>query len=136
MTCWPPSTWKEGGGSGDPADVLRVKANVFLCNADPDCNDGTYLFNQDLGEYQVNELIRLAIQLDEVNEEFIFQRDSEPEVIYSYSGVVENTGPAHYPGKRLGISSRVSGICAGDPELVAFVESLIHKVFVNESATP
>ena len=124
------------GDSGDPAGVLRVKANVFLCNADPDCNNGTYLFDQDLGEYQVGELIRLAIQLDEVNEEFIFQRDSEPEVIYSYSGDVSNNGPAHLPQKRLGISSRVSGICAGDPGPVAFVETLIHKVFVNESAAP
>ncbi len=123
------------GDSSDPPGVLRVKASVFLCSVDPDCLDGTFIFDQDLGEYQVGEEIRLFIQLDEVNEEFIFQRDSEPEVIYPYSSDVTNTGPPNLPQKRLGVSSRVA-VCTAEPRPVAFVETLIDKVFVNESAAP
>ena len=111
---------------------------MFLCSDDPGCFEGDTLFIQDLGEYQVGELIRLLIQWNEDGEEFIFQRDSEPQVIYSYTGVVENTGAPNLAQKRLGVSSRVAICPVGpdDPRPEAFVETLIHKVFVNESGAP
>jgi hypothetical protein len=122
------------GDSFDPPGVLRVLAFVFLCE-DSECNSGPTLKFEDMGEYHVGKKIRLLIQWDEVTQTFIFQRDSEPEVTYSYAGVVY---PASIKDMRLGISSRVS-FCTVDPENPrpeAFVETLINKVYVNESAAP
>ena len=124
------------GDSLDPPGVLRVVAFVFLC-ADGGCNSGTTLEFEDLGEYQVGDQIRLLIQWDEANNQFIFQRDNEPEFIYTYAEEL-NVEPAHLPRKRLGVSPRLA-YCAvgpGEPRPLAFVETLIHKVFVNESAAP
>ncbi len=121
------------GDSPDPPGVLRVVAFVFLCS-DPGCFEGNTLFDQDLGEYQVGEQIRLLILWDEANDRFIFKRDNEPVVIYPYPGIL-NAGPPNLPQKRLGVSSRVAN-CMGDPRPVAFVETLIDIVFVNESAAP
>jgi hypothetical protein len=124
------------GDSSDPPGVLRVVAFVSRCG-DRDCDVGTLLEFEDLGEYQVGGQIRLLIQWDEANNQFIFQRDNEPQFIYTYPGMF-NVGPANLPRKRLGISPRVTNctVGPGEPRPVAFVETLIDKVFVNESAVP
>jgi hypothetical protein len=123
------------GDSSDPPDVLRVVAYLFLC-LDPGCNGGIFFLDlpKDLGEYQVGAQIRLLIQWDEALNQFIFQRDNEPEFIYSYSGEL-NKGAPGSPQMRLGISPRVT-YCTGDPQPMAFVETRIDEVFVNESAVP
>jgi hypothetical protein len=59
-------------------------------------------------------------------------------VFYDYGSdprVPTDELPPNLPRKRLGISQRVAD-CAGDPRPVAFVETRIKKVFVNESAAP
>jgi hypothetical protein len=121
------------GDSLDPPGVLRVIALVVECG-DANCDGGNLLYFQPLGEYRVGAQIRLLIQWDDVLDQFIFQRDNE-ELIYSYSGIVSNQGPPGWPQKRLGISPRV-GNCTADPQPVAFVETRIYEVFVNESAVP
>lgn len=124
------------GDSSDPPGVLRVVAFVFLCS-DQDCNNGTTLEFEDLGEYQVGAQIRLLIQWDEANNQFIFQRDNESEFIYSYLDTSNQGEPGFYQ-MRLGVSSHVADctVGTGEPRPVAFVETLINKVFVNESAAP
>jgi hypothetical protein len=126
------------GDSLDPPGVLRVVATVFKC-LDRYCDAVEDLAGppMDLGEYLVGEKITLLMQWDEANNQFIFQRDNEPEFIYTYPADL-NAGPANLPRKRLGISPRVAHCTVGpeDPQPVAFVETRIYKVFVNESAAP
>lgn len=121
------------GDFGDPPNVLRVIAVVSIC-LDPDCFSDALLRKEDLGEYHVGDRIRLLIQWDEENHQFIFQRDSEPEVIYSYPDEL-NKGAPGLPQKRLGVSNRVAN-CPEGPRPVASIEALINTVFVNESAAP
>jgi hypothetical protein len=121
--------------SEDPPGVFRVLAYLFLCG-DPWCDSGSFLpgLPIDLGEYKVGADIKLFMQWVDMYNYFIFQRDNEPEETYTYDPVL-NQGEPGSPAKRLGISPRVQ-YCAGDPQPVAFVETRIDKVFVNESAFP
>jgi hypothetical protein len=123
--------------SEDPPGVLRVVAFVYVC-PDSGCGDGgEILFKEDLGEYKVGADIKLFMQWVDMYNYFIFQRDNEPEETYTYDPVL-NKGEPGLPRKRLGISPRVKAcmVMPGDPQPVAFVETRIDKVFVNESAFP
>jgi hypothetical protein len=118
--------------SEDPPGVLRVVALVYVC---PDSNCGSggeILFYEDLGEYKVGADIKLFMQWVPRYHYFIFRRDNEPEQASPFFGD-RNHGPPSSPAKRLGLSHSVAD-CAGDPQPVAFVETRIDKVDVNESA--
>jgi hypothetical protein len=124
--------------SEDPPGVFRVVASLFLCG-DPGCNSGSFLPDLpiDLGEYKVGADIKLFMQWVEASNLFIFQRDNEPEETYTYDPLL-NQGEPGSPRKRLGIAPRVADcmVMPGDPQPVAFVETRIDEVFVNESAVP
>jgi len=119
-------------GSEDPPGVLRVVALVYVC---PDSNCGSggeILFNADLGEYKVGADIKLFMQWVPMYHYFIFRRDNEPEQPSPFFESINHGAPSS-PAKRLGLSHRVAN-CTGDPQPVAFVETRIDKVDVNESA--
>ncbi len=122
------------GSYEDPPDVLRVIAFVSRC-IDPECFSDSLFFREDLGEYRVGDSIRLLMRWDEENDRFIFRRDDEPAVIYNYAGFLTNAGEPGFPQKRLGISNRVAN-CPEGPRPVAFIEALVNRVAVNESAAP
>jgi len=119
---------------------FKVFASATICK-NADCFDDELVFKVQLGTVQVNQEIRLLIQLDQDNSQFIFQRDNEPEVFYGYGSDPRVPTDKFSPGfsqKRLGVSPRVTNctVGPGEPRPVAFVETLINKVFVNESAAP
>jgi hypothetical protein len=126
------------GDSEDPPGVLRVIASVFLCG-DPGCGNGSFLTDPpiDLGEYKVGSDIKLFMQWDEPNSQFIFQRDNEPEETYIYEPLLNQGAPSFPARLRLGLTHRVSSYCTvgpGEPQPMSFVETSIDEVLVDDPA--
>jgi hypothetical protein len=118
--------------STDPPDVLRVRCGVFHC-ANAVCTAGSMLHFQDLGPVKLEEMVRLRVQWDRDNHQFIFQRDDDPEVLVRYT--VSDTAPPGIQVKLLDALHFVPN-CTATPRPMAFIEALFDDVMVNESAAP
>ena len=117
--------------STDPEGVLQVRARVLHC-ADVDCIDGPLLHDSNLGTIGEKEETTLRIQWDQTNHEFIFQRDSQPEVFAPYE--VSDALDPTIQQKRLEIAHEVAN--CSDTASAAFMEVRFDDVFVNESPVP
>ena len=118
--------------STDPPDVLRVRCGVFHCT-NADCTVASTLHFQDLGPVKLGEMVRLRVQWDRDNHQFIFQRDDDPEVLAPYT--VSDTAPPGIQVKLLDAWHFVPN-CTATPRPMAFIEALFDDVMVNESAAP
>jgi hypothetical protein len=120
--------------SDDPDGMLRVRGRVYFCKDEP-CWDVDVLGAVDFGTIMVGQWIKLLIQWDRNNHQFIFQRDNGLEEIrpYDYSRYPDDLSP-NIPDKRIGISVGVPTCPEGEPRPVGYAEVEIKDVFVNESA--
>ena len=119
--------------STDPPDVLEIFYFVALC-ADPNCVVSPYLGSGVLGTVKTGEWVRLLVQWDKDQHQFIFQRDSEPPRFVSYQGFSD----AEAPGvqlKTIGADNFIAN-CSNTPRPVGMVDALFDNVFVNRSAQP
>ena len=80
----------------------------------------------------VGQWIKLLIQWDQENRQFIFQRDDWPEEIRPYT--VLDDDPPNNPGKRIGISVYAPACSVGAQRPVGYADVVVKNVFVNESA--
>jgi hypothetical protein len=118
--------------STDPASVLRVNARVYRC-LDSDCLDGTQLYLQDMGALAIGQSTTLTLQWDQPTHRFLFQRDAQATVVFSY-GLSDLTPPGR-PDKRLDAAIDVPS-CTTTPRPEGLIEAVIDNVFVNQSAAP
>lgn len=115
--------------SADPEGVLRVRGILFHCS-DPNCNFGAILSNQNLGSIEVGGRVRLRIQWDPDSDQFIFERDDQPEVFAPYA--VSDVLPPGLQTKRVELAHEVANCSAAGS--TAFMEVFVNDVFVNASA--
>jgi hypothetical protein len=121
----------QADGSAGP---LRVHAVVRQCTAvdvDEDCTESTTLFSQNMGGVDVGKKVDLLIQWDAGNNLFLFQRDNQTIVPYTYS--VSDAATPGAPGKRLVLSEQVAN-CTAVPLTGAVMEVFFDNVKVNASA--
>jgi hypothetical protein len=105
---------------------------VLRCD-DAGCFVATLLDSGDLGPIKKGKIAALRLQWDPENDQFIFQRDDEPEIFSQYA--VSDTASPGAPFKRLQVIHFVEN-CTTEPRPVAFMEAFFDDVFVNESAGP
>lgn len=109
-----------------------VEATVFQCT-DAGCSTTISLGFKGLGPINVGQTAKLLLQWDQVNHQFIFQRDDEPEMVIAYT--VPDTFPPSNPIKTLRASPGVAN-CTAEPRPVSFIDASFDNVLVNESAVP
>jgi hypothetical protein len=73
------------------------------------------------------------MQWDQANHRFIFQRDHQAEVYVDYA--VPDVQRSLFPFKRVELAHEVPN-CTTAPRANAFMELLVDKVLVNQSAVP
>jgi len=117
----------------DQENVLHVFTVVFHC-ADQFCTAGTFLDSADLGPLNIGENVELKIRWDPENNQFMFQRDDEPEIVSSYAPLSDTAAPS-VALKGLDMITIVANCKAGSRPM-ASMDALFDDVFVNESATP
>ena len=120
--------------STDPPGVLQVRAFVFRCN-DPGCFSVDFFADEILGTVKRWKATRLRLEWDPNNDQFIVQRDEDPEVFLSY-GPLSDSAPPGRPRKRLSIHNFVPNCPAELRRPFAFMRAYFDNVFVNESAAP
>jgi hypothetical protein len=118
--------------STDPEHVLQIVGFVLLC-LDPYCNGTSQLGTVSLGTVYLWQPVRLRIQWDQANHRFIFQRGHQAEVYVDY--IVPDIQPSLFPFKRVELAHEVPN-CTTAPRANAFMELLVDKVLVNQSAVP
>lgn len=118
--------------STDPPGVLDVSAVVIHCH-DVDCSASTLLGFAPLGKVTKGQRVRLLMQWDQANDQFIFQRGKQTPVNVSY--VVSDTAQPGFPLKTLEVVHRVAN-CTTAPRPVGMGDTLFDNVVVNQSATP
>jgi hypothetical protein len=119
--------------STDPEHVLQIVGLVLLC-LDSTCYATTTLGAPvSLGTVYLWQPVRLRIQWDQANHRFIFQRDHQAEVYVDYT--VPDVQPSLFPFKRVELAHEVPN-CRTAPRANAFMELLVDKVLVNQSAVP
>jgi hypothetical protein len=118
--------------STDPEHVLQIVGSLQLCT-DSSCNATVTLHDVSLGTVHLWQPVRLRIQWDQANHRFIFQRDHQAEVYVPYT--VADTQPSLLPAKRVELAQDAPN-CTTVPRANAFMELLVDKVLVNQSAAP
>lgn len=119
--------------STDAPGVLRVEANVFLCDSS-DCNTGgTSLGGASLGTLDVGVNTLLQIEWDRANKQFLFSRDGATAVAAPYT-VDDSTSPGN-DIKAVGTRTVVAS-CASAPRAFGSVDARFDNVSVNASARP
>jgi hypothetical protein len=118
--------------STDPPNVFEVFSFVVRCT-DFDCIDGISLGGGLLGKVTAGQWVRLLMQWDQVNHQFIFQRDARTPLIVQYQ--VSDTTPPGLPLKGIGTINLVPN-CTNPPRPFGSMNALFDNVAVNESAIP
>ncbi len=118
--------------STDPPNILDVSAVVIHCHND-DCSASTTLGVAPLGKATKGQWVRLLMQWDQANHQFIFQRGKQTPVLVPYS--VSDTAEPGFPLKTLEVVHRVAN-CTTAPRPVGMGDALFDNVVVNESALP
>ena len=119
-----------------PPDVVQVRGFIRFC-ADATCLTGA-TSSVVLGTIRVKKDVTLLIQWDPANNQFIFQKDNEPQSSIAYA-VADATPPAR-PVQALLVQHFVPNcdLTGGSPppRPTAFMRALFDDVFVNASAAP
>ena len=118
--------------STDPINSLVVIAFINQCT-DSFCSKyvnlpGTPIF---MGNVDIGKSVTLSVQWDEVNNQFIFQRDNEPPIYYIYYDVLDENPPFN-SFKQLCVLG--VPLCEEEPQPVTSVEAYFDNVYVNHSA--
>ena len=113
-----------------PAGSLVVTALILQCT-DENCFSTRDLGFTNLGLIGTRQPVKLRIEWDPDNDQFLFQRDDEPEVSLAYE--VSDAAPPGRAVKGLQVSHFVSN-CTVEPRPTAFIKAVFDDVFVNESA--
>jgi hypothetical protein len=111
---------------------LRAHSFVYYCANRP-CTAGMTLHRQDLGAIKAGETARLRVQWDRAHDQFIFQRDQQPEVFAKYA--ISDIVPPSVPAKSLTAMQFVPD-CTATTRPMAYIDALFDDVMVNESAAP
>ncbi|NTX52889.1 hypothetical protein [Myxococcus sp. CA039A] len=121
--------------STDPvgSQELRVEAAIERCR-DASCTERSSLFTADLGLIHQGEQVRLRVQWDAVNDRFVFQRDTQPEVHGAYT--VADTQAPGVSNKELVVTHALPTCASGSPSPLGYVNAYFHDVLVNEAAAP
>jgi hypothetical protein len=120
----------------DPPGVMQIVSQVFLCG-DPQCAGGNSLLSDttSLGTLSPGQSALLALVWDPDNDRFIFLRDSLAQfIVYNYNGILTDTDPPGIVHKRVELRAQIEN-CATGPRASGFMELLIDKFWVNQSAT-
>jgi hypothetical protein len=120
--------------STDPANVLRVSARVYQC-LDPDCFDGAQLYLQDMGTITIGQSTTVTMQWDQPTHRFLFQRDNQAAVVFSYALALSDVTPPGRPEKRIDAAVDVPS-CTTTPRPQSLIQAFIDNVLVNQSAAP
>jgi hypothetical protein len=124
--------------SADPANVFEVVGSVLHC-LDFDCISANPIGLPSgivpLGKVTVGQWVKGLVQWDQANQQFIFQRDNQPQKLVSYNGVVTDADPTAAPIKGLGVTNLVPN-CTSTPRPFASMNALFDNVAVNQSALP
>jgi len=119
-----------------PPDVLEVRGFIRFC-ADATCLTGA-LSSIVLGTVRVKKDVTLLIQWDPANNQFIFQKDNEPQSSIAY--VVADATPPARPVQALLVQHFVPNcdLTGGSPppRPTASMRALFDDVLVNASAAP
>ena len=120
--------------STDPPGVLQISGVVIHCH-NVDCSNRTFLggTGTSLGTVTTGQWVRLLLQWDQANHQFIFQRGIQPPVLVPY--LVSDTAEPGSPFKDLGVVQFVAN-CTAVPRPFGKVDALFDNVFVNQSAQP
>ncbi len=113
-------------------DVLHVFYFVLHC-LDFDCVSTVGIGGGNLGTVTKGQWVRLLLQWDQGNHQFIFQRDRETPATVGYN--LPDTQPPGIQLKTLGVSNFVAN-CDVSPRPVGMADALFDNVFVNQSALP
>ncbi len=128
--------------SPDPPGILEVRGNVFLCG-DPNCDTGVNLFQETaaFGPVMVGDWTRLTLWWDPDNDRFLFQRDSQLPIVYSYLGILDDGGdPPNPPASGLSFVHKrveIRGIienCEFGSRAEGVIDAQIDNFRVNQSA--
>lgn len=118
--------------STDPPDELTAVAVVFHCT-DPLCLTSSVIGSpQTLGVVKRQEKARLQLQWDAANEQFLFQLNADPVVVFSYAPL-PNAAPPGRPFKLVEAFHLVAN-CTAQPRPVGFWDVFFDEVWVNPSA--
>ena len=119
--------------STDPPDELTAVSLVLQCT-DALCLTFSVIDSNTLGVVRRQEEVRLQVQWDPDNDQFLFQLDDEPIVVSSYAPRSDAAEPGR-PFKILEATHLVAN-CTTQPRPVGFWDVFFDDVFVNASAVP
>jgi hypothetical protein len=112
----------------DPPDVLHAVARVFHC-FDPTCTTFAEPLGRpvkDFGPFLLGDKVKLQVQWDQGNQQFIFQCDSTTEVV-SYNPTLTFNGNPSIPNKVLSATLFVPN-CMPPSRPVAFIDARFDDV--------
>jgi len=118
--------------STDAPNVFEVFSLVLQCT-DSECIDGIFLGGGPLGKVTAGQWVRLLVQWDQANHQFIFQRDARAPQIVPYQ--VSDTTPPGLPLKGIAVLNLVPN-CTSIPRPFGSMNALFDNVAVNQSAQP
>ena len=124
--------------STDPLNVFEVVGSVLRCG-DFDCRNVNFIGVPSgivfLGKVTAGQWVRVLVQWDQANQQFIFQRDNQAQKFVSYAGVVTDVDSPGVQVKGLGVINLVAN-CTSPPRPVASMNALFDNVAVNQSVLP
>jgi hypothetical protein len=123
-------TIRLASGSLDP-EVLSATAFVSKCG-DAQCTVNTTLTSAALGTIALKDGVRVRVEWDEPNDQFVFQLGRHDPVFLSYADdVLLPAAPAGVNEKVIQARNTVAG-CAGGLRSVAFMDLHVDDVRVND----
>jgi len=124
-------TIRRASDSADPPGVLRGTAFLTKCG-DAQCTVNPTLAFAALGTVSLKERVRVRVEWDDANNQFVFQfGDSPPESLgYGPPDVVLPAQDAGVNEKSLQVRNTVSG-CTGEQRSAAFMDLHVDDVRVN-----
>jgi hypothetical protein len=119
-------------GAPLPSGTLLVVASVTHCT-NSSCVAPSILHLEPLGTVAIGTRVKLTIQWDQTNHQFIFTRGSQTPKPFTYG--VPDTSPPGLPSKNLEVFTNVAN-CTTTPAPVANISALFDDVRLNSSAVP
>jgi len=119
-------------GATDPPNTLRVSADISLCR-DATCFLVNVLGSADLGTARIGQQVTLRLEWDNINHQFIAQRDNQREVRIPYT--VRDNSPPGAKSKRLEVAQWLAN-CTAQPRPTSFMSAFFDNVYVNAAAMP
>lgn len=117
--------------STEAANVLNVYGRVNLCT-DALCNTSTPIGEVELGTAKVNQKVKVRITWDPANDQFIFQKAKEPEMLVPYAVADANPpGTLNGGNKRLEVQNILAN-CTDVSRPWGQIEAFFDNIYVNE----